>query len=159
MTSYEIVAIVLSSVAIFATGVNILFYFRLTKEYNGLVLEQNKIAQGQAETSIRELIMSARRNIEEVSEKIALSGNLEETSGKIYSQMLESAQEDLRNAYEEACSRYRDGKVDKERYKRMYYTEIRQLVEDPTQNEYYNNIKSRYECTIKVYEEWFKHEN
>ena len=65
MTPYEVVAVVLSAIALIATGINIWFYFRLTREYNGLVREQNKIAQGQAETSMRELIMSARRSVVE----------------------------------------------------------------------------------------------
>lgn len=158
MTTYETIAICISTVAFVATAINVIFYFFLTREYNGLVREQNKIAQGQAETSMRELIMSARRNVESISEKVAVEEKKNEDELKIYEQMLDSAQEDLRNAYEEACSRYRDGKIDKERFKRMYSTEIRQIVEDKVQNEHYNNIKSRYECTKLVYEEWFKQE-
>ncbi len=157
MSPYEIAAVVLSSIAIIATAINIVFYFRLTREYNGLVKEQNKIAQGQAETSMRELIMSARRNVETVSEKVACRN--EETDDvvkTIYEQMFDSAQEDLRNAYEEACSRYRDGKVDKERFKRMYSTEIRRLVEDDAQKENYDTISTPYECTVVVYKEWFQ---
>jgi hypothetical protein len=156
MSPYEVVAVALSSVALLATGVNIFFYFKLTKEYNGLVKEQNKIAQGQAETSMRELIMSARRNVETVSEKVAGQDAKDKTIKAIYEQMFDSAQEDLRNAYEEACSRYRDGKVDKERFKRMYSTEIRQLVEDEAQKKEYDTISTRYECTVAVYKEWFQ---
>ncbi len=156
MTIYEMLAIVVSIIALVATIINIIFYYRLTKEYNGLVGEQNKIAQGQAETSMRELIMLARKNVEDVSEKVVKETDEGENVNIIYRQMLDAAQEDLRNAYEEACSRYRDGKVDKERFKRMYSTEIKQLVEDEIQNAHYSNIMSRYECTIKVYEEWFK---
>ena len=156
MSPYEIVAVVISSIALIATAINIIFYFKLTKEYNGLVKEQNKIAQGQAETSMRELIMSARRNVETVSEKVAEQDDKEDVVKAIYEQMFDSAQEDLRNAYEEACSRYRDGKVDKERFKRMYSTEIRQLVEDEAQKKEYDTISTRYECTVAVYKEWFQ---
>ena len=42
------------------------------------------------------------------------------TNARRYKKMFDAAQEDLRNAYEEACSRYLDGKVDKERFKRSY---------------------------------------
>ena len=36
MSPYEIVAVVISSIALIATAINIIFYFKLTKEYNGL---------------------------------------------------------------------------------------------------------------------------
>ena len=157
MTPYEIVAVVISGIAIVATVINIIFYFRLTQEYNCLVKEQNKIAQGQAETSMRELIMTARHNVETVAEKVAGQdkGTPEEVKA-IYEQMFDSAQEDLRNVYEEACSRYRDGKVDKKRFKRMYSNEIKQIVEDPVQKVKYDTISTRYECTVTVYKEWFQ---
>jgi hypothetical protein len=100
--------------------------------------------------------MSARRNVETVSEKVAGQDAKDKTIKAIYEQMFDSAQEDLRNAYEEACSRYRDGKVDKERFKRMYSTEIRQLVEDEAQKKEYDTISTRYECTVAVYKEWFQ---
>ena len=155
MTLYEGIAVAVSIIAFIATVVNIFFYFSLTKEYNGLVKEQNKIAQGQAETSMRELIMSARRNVENIAEKVAQE---DKDVKAIYEKMFNSAQEDLRNAYEEACSRYRDGKIDKERFKRMYSTEIRKLVEDEDQKKIYDSISTPYQCTVAVYEEWFNFE-
>ena len=96
MTTYETIAIYISAIALIATAINVIFYFSLTKEYNGLVKEQNKIAQGQAETSMRELIISARRNVENISEKVAVEEGKNEVAQKIYEQMLDSAQEDLK---------------------------------------------------------------
>lgn len=156
MTTFEVISAIVSAIAIIISFVNVIFYRRLTKEYNGLVKEQNKIAMGQAETSIRDLIMQARRHIGDVSAIVAGMDSKNAKSKKIIQDLFESAQEDLRNAYEEACSRYLDGKVDKERFKKMYHTEIRQLVEDKEQNKFYDNISSRYECTVKVYTEWCK---
>ena len=77
------------------------------------------------------------------------------TTLKVYTGVFKSAQEDLRNAYEEACSRYIDGKVDRERFKRMYFKEIRRLMEDEDQQEHFNKHDSSYKCIIKVYNEWY----
>ena len=69
MTTYEIVAVIVSVFAFVVTLVNVVFYIKLTTKYNALVqeqnnisFEQNKISQGQAETQMRELIMGARLN-------------------------------------------------------------------------------------------------
>lgn len=166
MTMYEVIAVIVSVFAFVVTLINVIFYIKLTTKYNVLVqeqnkisLEQNKISQGQAETQMRELIMGARQEVSICSEKLVNclltdtkdSSKLEE----VYKKMFDAAQEDLRNAYEEACSRYLDGKVDKERFKRMYYSEIQNLVENKDQIEFFDTVKSRYKCIVKVYKEWF----
>lgn len=166
MTTYEIVAVIVSVFAFVSTSVNVVFYIKLTTKYNALVqeqnnisFEQNKISQGQAETQMRELIMGARQEVSICSEKLVnctLNNNENASQLQIvYQKMFDAAQEDLRNAYEEACSRYLDEKVDKERFKRMYYAEIQNLVENKDQIEYFDTVKSRYKCILKVYKEWF----
>lgn len=57
--------------------------------------------------------------------------------------------EEVLNAYDEACAKYNDGKVDKERFKKMYLHEIRQLVESPELKEKHDSISSRYDATKK----------
>lgn len=166
MTMYEIVAVIVSIVALVVTLVNVVFYIKLTTKYNALVqeqnkisIDQNKISQGQAETQMRELIMRARQEVSVCSEKLVncvLTDNKNSSQLQtVYQKMFDAAQEDLRNAYEEACSRYLDVKVDKERFKRMYYSEIQNLVENKDQIEYFDTVKSRYKCILKVYKEWF----
>ena len=166
MTMYEVIAVIVSIFAFAVTSINVVFYIKLTTKYNKLVEEQNnisneqnKISQGQAETQMRELIMGARQEVSTCSEKLAncvLHENENATELQtVYQKMFEAAQEDLRNAYEEACSRYLDGKVDTERFKRMYYSEIQNLVENKDQIEYFDTVKSRYKCILKVYKEWF----
>lgn len=166
MTTYEIVAVIVSVFAFVVTLVNMVFYIKLTTKYNALVqeqnnisFEQNKISQGQAETQMRELIMGARQEVSNCSEKlvnyILIDNENDSQLRTVYQKMFDAAQEDLRNAYEEACSRYLDEKVDKERFKRMYYSEIQNLVENKDQIEYFDTVKSRYKCILKVYKEWF----
>ena len=166
MTTYEIVAVIVSVFAFVVTLVNVVFYIKLTTKYNALVqeqnnisFEQNKISQGQAETQMRELIMGARQEVSICSEKlvncILIDNEKDSQLQTVYQKMFDAAQEDLRNAYEEACSRYLEEKVDKKRFKRMYYSEIQSLVENKDQIEYFDSVKSRYKCILKVYKEWF----
>lgn len=178
MTQYETVALIVSAIALMLTFVNIVFYVRFTSKYNKLVeeqneiskeqneisKEQNKIAQGQSETQVRELIITAREAVQNSSQSIAdfVLVNSDKTESEaykttldVYAGVFQSAQEDLRNAYEEACSRYIDGKIDRERFKRMYFKEIRRLMEDKDQQEHFNKHDSSYKCIIKVYNEWY----
>ena len=103
--------------------------------------------------------MRARQEVSVCSEKLVncvLRDNKNSSQLQtVYQKMFDAAQEDLRNAYEEACSRYLDEKVDKERFKRMYYSEIQNLVENKEQIEHFDTVKSRYKCILKVYKEWF----
>ena len=83
-----------------------------------------------------------------ISEK--LSANKEEIEEAL-KQALKTAQEQNLNAYEEACAKYLDGKVDKERFKKNYSVEIRQLVEKYSEK---YGATTPYKATIKVYNEW-----
>ena len=71
-----------------------------------------------------------------------------------YQKIFYSAVENNLNAYEEACAKYIDGKVDKERFKKTYKTEIRQLVENETMKRYFEPLTTRFKAIIKVYGEW-----
>ena len=65
-----------------------------------------------------------------------------------------AALEDVLNAYDEACAKYIDKKVDTERFKKLYVTEIRNLVEDNNTKSYYVMPQSKFQATVKVYREW-----
>ena len=58
------------------------------------------------------------------------------------------------NAYEEACAKYLDKKVDRKRFQKMYRVEVPQLVEKPELKDYFDAITSRYKAILKVYEMW-----
>ena len=75
-------------------------------------------------------------------------------SKDILTQAFKSARELNMNAYDEACAKYLDNKVDKERFKRNYCIEIRRLVEDKNNSEFFNPTTSPYRCILKVYNEW-----
>ena len=66
-----------------------------------------------------------------------------------------SAEEMYRNAYEDACAKYLDKKIDVERFEKMYKQEIYKLVNDPQQKEFYATNQTTYASTVAVYKNWF----
>ena len=86
----------------------------------------------QVEMQIRELILSARSRYEDKVVQFK-----DEEDDELRKAMIDSALEGVLNAYDEACAKYLDGKVDKERFKKLYHDEIRQLVDNVATKEKY----------------------
>ena len=122
----------------------------LTQRTNELSEIQTKTGQGQLEIQLRELINVASREIAHYG--LELEQN---PSSQTLIKALESAEEQYRNAYEEACSKYLDGKLDKDRFEKMYLIEIQNLVTNEDQREHYDATQSHYRCTLTVYNQWF----
>lgn len=141
MSLYEIVAVVISVISI------IMSIISLIKAWKA-----DKIAQGQIEISIHQLINQTKKDVMDISVIVSekLSANKEEIEEAL-KQALKTAQEQNLNAYEEACAKYLDGKVDKERFKKNYSVEIRQLVEKYSEK---YGATTPYKATIKVYNKW-----
>ena len=141
MSPYEIVAIVISVISIIMSVISLIKAWKA-----------DKIAQEQIEISIHQLINQTKKDVMDISVIISekLSANKEEIEEAL-KQALKTAQEQNLNAYEEACAKYLDGKVDKERFKKNYSVEIRQLVEKYSEK---YGATTPYKATIKVYNEW-----
>ena len=97
-------------------------------------------SQGNLELQIRALIMQAKVNVLDHKD-----------TGK---ESITAYDEDLFNAYDEACAKYIDKKVDRERFKKMYMHEIRQLVEEAPYKSFFNQKSCRFDAILKVYDEW-----
>ncbi len=130
----------------------------------------NEIAIGQAETGLREQISIARQRMEDMGieiQKFLKGRNREQLSPdeNNYLSFLErtwnSSVENYLNAYEDACGKYIDGKIDRTRFKKMYIEEIRNIC-DPNRESYKKHMHpkatSKFEAIWKVYEEWHRHE-
>lgn len=130
----------------------------------------NEIAIGQAETALREQISIARQRMEDIGLEIQkfLKGRDRaqlSTEEDNYLSFLEktwnSSVENYLNAYEDACGKYIDGKIDRIRFKKIYIEEIRNIC-DPKRNSYKGHMHpkatSKFEAIWKVYEEWHRHE-
>jgi hypothetical protein len=154
MTTYEIISIVIS---IFALAISIIAIIKSSS----LSAQGNTLTMGQVELQINERISETKKRVGEIAMQIVPIASKRELTDEdkvvleTYNKIFKSAVEDNLNAYEEACGKYRDdGKVDKERFKKMYKTQIRQLVENKDYEEYFHPITSRFKCILTVYEEW-----
>lgn len=144
MTNYEIVAIVISILGLFISVISII-----------RAKNAHKIAQGQIELNIHQLLNQTKKDVIDIALVIAekCSGNEQEMRSAI-AKAFDTANERNLNAYEEACAKYLDNKVDKERFKKNYHIEIRQLVEDTNNQSKFDANTSTYKAILKVYKEW-----
>lgn len=115
-----------------------------------LSFRYNKLVQGQIEMQIRERITNARIRYEDLT--IRYKENL---GDELVKGVYESTKEEFLNAYDEACQKYLDKKVDKERFKKSYFTEIQSMVENESFKQKYDTQSTPYKATLKVYKEWF----
>ena len=138
----EYIALILSTAGIIISLISLFKSFR-----------NDKLSQGQMELSIHQLLSQSKKDIAAITLSIA-----EKSSGdvkaELLNKLLDDALERELNAYEEACAKYLDGKVDKERFKRNYHLELRQLVENESTKNYFDGVKSPYKCILKVYSQW-----
>lgn len=111
--------------------------------------KSNSLTKGQVEMQIRDMISSAKWRYADLG--IQLS---KDNQNQTLIASTKAALEDVLNAYDEACAKYIDKKVDTERFKKLYVTEIRNLVEDNNTKSYYVMPQSKFQATVKVYREW-----
>ena len=125
---------------------------------------QNLIAMGNLEVTISERISNSRDKVGDITmiisplaskKKLETITKDEELTLEAQIKVLDSAVENNLNAYEDACSKYLDNKIDTERFKKTYHTEVRQLVENQNLNSvYFNPLTSKFKAIMKVYDEW-----
>ncbi len=142
MTAFEFIKVGLSGLSLLISIISL--YISKSTSKN-----QNKISQGQIELQIHQLIFQTKKDALDIALK------LQKEDHDLIKQAFLTAQELNLNAYEEACAKYLDDKVDKERFKKNYYVEIRQIVESSNNREKFNPITSKYKCVLKVYNEWY----
>jgi hypothetical protein len=144
---------VIAVFALILSGLSLYQSNKASNVANKLNDEANLLTKGQVEIQIREMISLARHRYIELGCKLAS----ELTPINVQS-FINAALEDYMNTYDEACAKYLDGKVDKERFKKLYINEIKNLVEDKNTKEKYTKPQTKYNPTVKVYEEWHNHE-
>lgn len=115
-----------------------------------LSFRYNKLVQGQVEMQIRERITNARIRYEDLTIQYK-----EKLGDELIKSVYESTKEEFLNAYNEACQKYLDKKVDKDRFKKSYFTEIQSMVKNESFKQKYDTQSTPYKATLKVYEEWF----
>ncbi|MBD5113556.1 MAG: hypothetical protein HDT42_13645 [Ruminococcaceae bacterium] len=141
MQTNEIITLVLGAVSFFTACGTILLSFKY-----------NRLVQAQVEMQIRERITNARIRYEDL-----IINHMDQivSNNELINKVYESTKEEFLNAYEEACQKYLDKKVDKVRFKKSYFTEIQSIVENQDFKSKYDTKSTPYKATVKVYEEWF----
>ena len=112
--------------------------------------KSNSLTKGQVEMQIRDMISSAKWRYADLG--IQLS---KDNQNQTLIASTKAALEDVANAYDEACMKYLDGKVDKARFKRAYINEIKNWVESDAVKDKYVMPQSKFHATVKVYNEWY----
>lgn len=125
-------------ISLLAFGFSLFSFFR-----------SNALTKGQVEMQIREMISIAKWRYADLGIQLASDSENDTLAASTI-----AALEDVLNAYDEACAKYNDNKVDKERFKKLYVTEIRNLVEHENTRDYYVMPQSRFQATVKVYRKW-----
>ncbi|OIN68148.1 hypothetical protein BLD48_02270 [Exiguobacterium sp. KRL4] len=161
--NYELITL---GTSIFAVLLSIYTFYKTSStanQANETANNANIISSGALETAINERISNAKKNtressynlinyIQELKERNINSEPNEklEYLKRFYNACIE---EEL-NAYEDACGKYIDKKVDVHRFKKTFHVEIRQLVENDQYKEKFDSTTSRYKAILKVYSEW-----
>lgn len=135
MTTNEKITIIISVLSLFFSLLSLTVSIKVKNIY-----------YGQTELSIRNTITSAKNIV---------ANTIQDTVQNPYrKQLVNYAIAEFINSYEEACSKYIDKKVDRKRFKKMYFHEIKNIVENNTFKSYFQ-FGSKYNSIKKVYNEWF----
>lgn len=130
---------------------------------NEIAKENLNLQNGMVELEMRQAVENAKSKVSEISMIMApfvskeKSNELPESDKEtleIYRKNFNASVQTLMNTYDDACSKYIDGKVDKIRFKKNYKYEIRNLLEDKELKEYFDPLTSRYKPILIVYAEW-----
>jgi len=115
-----------------------------------------KTSEGNLEISMRDSISVSRNHLARASKDYKdFKMNHPRKKDDFYQKLFFEALEDYINKYERACMLFLDEKIDPERFKREYRTEIRRLVEEGDYKErYFPAHSSKFKAILKVYEEW-----
>jgi hypothetical protein len=141
----------------------VLFAKSSSAKANSIAQENLNLQAGMVELEMRQAIENAKAKVNDIGIIMAPLVSKEEADtidaeGKItlesYRKNFNAAVQTLMNTYDDACSKYIDKKVDKNRFRKNYKYEIRNLLENKDLKEYFDPLTSRYKPILNVYTEW-----
>lgn len=153
MSNYEIASLVVAVIAIIVSVIAL-------QKSSAVSQETLKLSHGMTELEVTNMITGTRRRVEDITilmlPLVTKMSRSDEESKQLegYKRVLKAAMESNVNAYEAACAKYLDGKIDKVRFRKSYKIEVRNLVQDPNHREFFDAITSSYKAILKVYDEW-----
>lgn len=134
---------------------------------NKLSEENTRLQNASVELEIRNLINSAKKELEEKvsnlrffqeKEKKKILTEDEEIQFTIAKERCQNAKQEYLNAFEESCMKYLDEKVDKDRFKKTYIIELQNIVSSEAFKSFIDTTSSPYNAIKTVYTEWYNHE-
>jgi hypothetical protein len=160
MSPYEKISVALALVAIVVSVIALIKSTVISNKALKLSDDSLKLSHGMNELEVNSMITTTKHRVEDITLQmlplLSKSTKSDEEIAQIagFKQVLKSAMENNVNAYEEACAKYLDGKIDKVRFKKTYTLELRRLVNDRNHTEFFDAVRSPYKCILKVYDEW-----
>lgn len=165
MNAADIIAIISAFISLLAMIVSVYSAYNARQAS----LESTLIAMGQAEGETRNLIFNTRSRYEDAAAALEtfVDGRTKEELNERDKRRLEplfkrmnSCIEEYLNAYELACGKYIDKKIDRDRFKKLYIDDIRNLsrAQDPFKSLLHPEGISKFQAFWKVYHEWHDHE-
>ena len=150
MSGFEILTLVIAGLSALVAIISAVYASKANRFANASV----ELSLYNTINSTKEKIMDCTESMEELLAKKNLTAD-EKRLLDLKQKRFNVAIENNLNAYEEACAKYRDGKIDRKRFRKMYSAEIHKIINDKNLSKYYDDVKSKYQATIEVYKEWF----
>ena len=159
----QLAAIAISVLSLLVAVISLIMSAASNAKANRLQHESVRLASAMVETEIRATIAEETTHVNEVAMKLTpllskqKTGKMkerEEHELQALRKNWKAAVQGMLNAYEEACTKYLDRKIDRDRFKATYHVEIRNLLEAEHLKEFFDAHTSRYKAIIKVYDEW-----
>ena len=134
---------------------------------NKLSEENTRLQNASVEIEIRGLINTAKKELEDKTADLLFYTQKEnkkklteddEIHYSIAKDRCQNAKQDYLNAFEEACMKYLDNKVDKERFRKTYFVELKNIVSADSFKSYIDPTSSPYNAIKSVYEQWYNQE-
>jgi hypothetical protein len=123
-------------------------------------LRSNAVAHGMIELEVSGMISKSQERVEDLSIQmnpllsVAEKSEEQKKQLEVLVRVFKSAVENNINAYEQACAKYLDGKIDRKRFKKTYQRSLRQIVQNPQHESHFKEPTSTYYAILKVYKEW-----
>jgi hypothetical protein len=161
MTENEVLTLALSGISIVVSLIALFKSSTASSRANEISAEQLKLNHAQVEIDLRNQISESKRQVRELVEQHAdflarpiASLTQEEIQRRDRIKVISNqAIEEQLSTLDSACQKYIDEKIDKERFKKSYQREIRQIVQDDTHAEFFRTGHA-YNALMRVYNSW-----
>ncbi len=151
LSNAEIIALITSLAALIISIRNITISGVFNQKATKKIKKVLNRAQQSVESEINEAINVSFERIDLIKKQLTLIEQKQTVhTTSLYQSLLNETLEDLYKQYDRACNFYWENKINRERFKRIYKSEIIQLMDD----DHYNKLKGNYPNIKRVYDRW-----